>query len=367
MKSFNRCKGRLVGSMAIVLMVVLAACSTPPAEDTTPPEVTVTTPVAGATGVATNAPIVITFDEPMNPASLSSSEFTLAGGAEASVPGDLAYDSDTNSLVFTPTSALEVSTLYTVTLTPGFEDVAGNTFAEDVEWSFTTAGAVATIQPVALGTAADFVILAKAAVSATGSTSVVGDIGISPAARSDITGFSETLDASNTFATSGFVTGRIYAADMAVPTPATMTTAIDDMETAYSDAAGRSMPDFTELGAGDISGLTLVPGLYKWGTGVLLTSEVTLSGTGDDVWIFQIAEDLTVENGAQMILSGGAQPENVFWQVAGQAALGTGSDVTGILLSKTQIVLQTGAALNGRALAQTAVTLDASTVTQPSD
>ncbi len=82
-------------------------------------------------------------------------------------------------------------------------------------------------------------------------------------------------------------------------------------------------------------------------------------------WIFQIAGNLTVEDDTQVILSGGAQPENVFWQIAGQATLGTGSDVTGILLSQTQIVLQTGAVFNGRALAQTAVTLDASLVTQP--
>jgi len=167
------------------------------------------------------------------------------------------------------------------------------------------------------------------------------------------------------FATSSLVTGRLYAADMAVPTPSNLTTAVSDMETAYTDAAGRVTPDFVNLGAGNVSGLTLIPGLYKWGTGVLAASDVTLSGGASDVWIFQIAQDLTISNGVAITLSGGALSKNVFWQVAGQASLGTTSSFKGIILCQTQIVMQTGAAMNGRALAQTAVTLDANAVTQP--
>ena len=160
------------------------------------------------------------------------------------------------------------------------------------------------------------------------------------------------------------MTGKVYAADYAPPTPANMTTAVSDMETAFTDAAGRTLPDFTELGAGDISGLTLAPGLYKWGTGVLITSGVTLSGGANDVWIFQIAGNLTVSNGAIVTLSGGAQASNVFWQVAGETTLGTTSDFKGIILCQTLIALNTGAVMNGRALAQTAVTLDANTITE---
>ena len=145
-----------------------------------------------------------------------------------------------------------------------------------------------------------------------------------------------------------------------------MTTTISNMETAYTDAAGRSLPDATELGAGDISGKTLVPGLYKWGTGLLIDARgVTLAGGANDVWILQIAQDLTVRNGAIVTLSGGAQAKNIFWQVAGQATLGTTADVKGTILSKTLISMNTGAKLNGRALAQTAVTLDANAVTAP--
>ena len=232
-------------------------------------------------------------------------------------------------------------------------------------WSFTTGTTEAAgPQPVGHGTSGNFVILAKTGVSTTGSTAVVGNIGLSPAAATFITGFGLTMDSTNVFATSSLVTGRVYAADYADPTPANLTTAISDMETAFTDAAGRTLPDFTELGAGDISGLTLAPGIYKWGTGVLITSGVTLSGSANDVWIFQIAGDLTVGNGAIVTLSGGAQASNIFWQVAGETTLGTTSDFKGIILCQTLIALNTSAVMNGRALAQTAVTLDASTVTE---
>jgi hypothetical protein len=173
------------------------------------------------------------------------------------------------------------------------------------------------------------------------------------------------MDSSNTFATSSLVTGKVYAADYTPPTPSKMTTAVSDMEIAYTDAAGRTNPAATELGAGDISGMTLAPGLYKWGTGVLINTGVTLNcqGNTNAVFIFQIAQDLTMANGAIVTLSGGCQAKNIFWQVAGQATLGTTSNFKGNILSQTLIDMQTGATLNGRALAQTAVTLDANPVT----
>lgn len=227
-------------------------------------------------------------------------------------------------------------------------------------------GSASARLPVNLGTAGNFVILAKTGVSTTGTTAVVGDIGVSPAAASFITGFGLIADSTNTFSLSSFVSGKIYAANYATPTPDMMTTAISDMQTAFTDAAGRTLPDFTELGAGDISGLTIVPGLYKWGTGVLITSAgVTLAGGANDVWIFQIAQDLTVNNSAVITLSGGAQAKNIFWQVAGQATLGTAADFKGIILSQTLISLNTGAQMTGRALAQSAVTLNATAMTAP--
>lgn len=218
---------------------------------------------------------------------------------------------------------------------------------------------------VNLGTAADFAILAQTGISTTGSTAVVGNLGISPAAASYITGFALTLPSAGAFSTSALVTGNIYAPGYANPTPATMTTAISDMQTAYVDAAGRTNPTATELGAGNIGGLTLTPGLYKWGTGVTIPTNVTLSGGPNDVWIFQIAQNLNVSSAVNIILSGGARASNVFWVVAGQTTIGTTAVMNGNILDQTSIVLNTGAQLNGRALAQAAVTLDANTVTIP--
>ncbi len=232
-------------------------------------------------------------------------------------------------------------------------------------------GATAAKMPVDLGTAGDYVILAKSGVTTTGTTAITGDIGLSPAAQSLLTGFSETLAADGTYATSPYVTGKIYAADMAVPTPVNLTTAVSDMETAYTDAAGRKLPDYTELGAGDVSGMTLAPGLYKWSTDLLITDVgVTLSSkTTTGIWIFQIAGDLIVSNGAKVTLAGGALAKNVFWQVAGPsgAVIGTTAQFKGVLLAQKAITLNTGATVDGRLLTQTAVTLDANTVTQPAN
>ncbi|MDZ4864111.1 MAG: ice-binding family protein [Gemmatimonadota bacterium] len=217
---------------------------------------------------------------------------------------------------------------------------------------------------VNLGTAGQYVILAKSGISTTGATTIVGDIGVSPIAATAITGFALIMDASNTFSRSSRVTGTVKAANYAPPTPAVLTTAVLDMQTAYTDAAGRPLPNYTELGAGNINGMTLAPGLYKWSTGVSVPITVTLNGNSNAVWIFQIAKNLTVGNGAIVTLSGGARAGNVFWQVAGQTTLGTTSSFKGIILCKTLIAFKTGARIKGRALAQTAVTLDAAAVTK---
>jgi len=221
--------------------------------------------------------------------------------------------------------------------------------------------------PVELRSAGNFVILSQSGISTTAGSGIVGDIGVSPIAATGITGFGLIMDASGEFSTSSLVDGNVYAADYAVPTPVVMTTAVADMVTAYNDAAGRTLPNATELGAGNISRLTIKPGLYKWAGVVKVNNgaSVTLSGTANDVWIFQIGGGLTLGNGARVILKGGAQAKNVFWQVGTQTTLGTTASIQGIILSGTAIVLKTGAVLTGRALAQTAVTLDANDVIEP--
>lgn len=221
-----------------------------------------------------------------------------------------------------------------------------------------------TLAPVSLGSAGGYVILAKSTVTTTGATAIVGNVGLSPAAASFLDGFALSAPATS-YTTSALVTGRLYASDYAVPTPANLTSAVSAMQAAYTDAAGRTSPDFTELGAGNIQGMTLAPGLYKWGTGVSIPSAVTLSGGPNDVWIFQIAQGLTVGNAAIVTLAGGARAKNIFWQVGGAATLGTTSNFKGIILSQTAIAFNTGAVFTGRAYAQTAVTLNATTVTAP--
>jgi hypothetical protein len=219
---------------------------------------------------------------------------------------------------------------------------------------------------VALGSASSFVVLAKSGVSTVPSSAITGDVGVSPAAASSITGFTLTADASNVFSTSAQVTGRLYAADYSAPTPENMTAAIGDMQLAFTDAAGRAA-GVTELGAGKIGGMTLGAATYSWGTGLLIPTDVTLSGSATDVWIFQIAQDLTISSGVRVVLAGGALPANVFWQVSGAADLGTTAHCEGTLLGQTAISLETGASINGRLFAQTAVTIDEGAAVEPAE
>ncbi len=213
--------------------------------------------------------------------------------------------------------------------------------------------------PVVLGAAGRFVILTKAGITDVPTSAVHGNVGTSP-----ITGAADLLTCKE-------VTGTIYSVDNAGPFPCSvkhptlLTTAVLDMQHAYTNAAGRKLPDFINLGGGNIGGLTLIPGLYKWGTSVRIPTEVTISGATDDVWIFQIAGNLKLSNGIAVHLSGGAQAKNIFWQVAGLVTLGTTSHFEGIILSKTLIAMQTGASINGRLFSQTAVTLQKNVVKKP--
>jgi hypothetical protein len=235
--------------------------------------------------------------------------------------------------------------------------------AANLVWNFTTVATSSTLGVVNLGSAGNYVILAKTAISNISTSAITGDLGLSPAATSYITGLS--LTNATGYATSAQVTGHVFAADMEAPTGINLTTAVENMITAYNDAAGRPTPDFLELGTGNLGGMTLTPGLYKFTTNVTMPSDVTISGGANDVWIFQISENLLMSNGVHINLIGGAQAKNIFWQVAGQATLGTTSSFKGIILSMTGITLQTGASFQGRALAQTAVVLDGNAVILP--
>jgi len=212
--------------------------------------------------------------------------------------------------------------------------------------------------PVELGAAANYVILAQSEITDVPTSAVTGNVGLSPATGAAIG------------ITCAEVTGVINAVDNAGPLPCSvmdavgLTAAVGAAGTAYTDAQGRA-PDYTELAAGNIGGLNLSPATYKWSTAVSIPTTLTLTGGPNDVWIFQIAQGLTVSSGVQVILAGGALPQNVYWATFGVAQLGTTSNFNGVILSQTSIVMNTGATMNGRMFAGTAVTLEQNTVTQP--
>jgi hypothetical protein len=224
--------------------------------------------------------------------------------------------------------------------------------------------------PVDLLSAGNYVILGNTGITNTGiTTSITGDIGTSSSATS-ITGFDLVLDASGTFSTSvpsSLVTGRVYAFDYTDPTPAEMTAASNDMLTAFGNAAGLPADgDKNNLWSGDLTGQNLAPGTYVWASAVSVAAagSVTISGTSSDVWVFQITGVLSLGSGASVILNG-AVAEHIFWQVAGSVVLDTTSSMKGIILCSTDIAMNNGATLEGRALAQTAVTLDGNIIYGP--
>ena len=345
--------------LALLFMFLVGACK----KDDPSPAVSVNTmPANNSTGVPRNNAITISFSEAMDPATINSTTVIVKQGG-AVVPGTVTYSGTTAT--FTPTDNFLALTLYTVTVTTGAKTLAGVALASNLEHSFTTGGSNNTTGPAAvdLGSAINYVILAKTAINVTPISAITGNLGLSPAATSYITGLA--LVNATGYATSSQVTGNIYAADMAPPTGINLTTAVNNMLTAYTDAAGRPLPDFLNLGTGNIGGKTLTPGLYKWTSAVTIPANMVISGGANDVWIFQISGNVSMSAAKSITLSGGAQAKNIFWQVAGTVSIGTGAHFEGIILCQTGITLNTGASMNGRALAQTAVILDGNTVVRP--
>ena len=342
------------------------------------PSVIFTNPSSDATNVPTsvnsNKNIVTataptaTFSQPMNPATIQSQfagqrlTFKLTDASGNNVPGTVAMDVTDTIATFTPVeTALNTNTSYTATVNTTAASAGGIALTSPVTWSFTTRSVPFTSQaPVDLGTAGRFAILTKTGITDVYKSTVNGSVGTSP-----ITGAALLLTCPEV------ATGSVFTVDAAGPLPCRrtnatfLTTAIGDMGFAYIDAAGRSLPDATELGAGQIGGLTLAPGLYKWSSNVLISNDVTLSGGPNDVWIFQIAGQIIQASATRVTLAGGALAKNIFWQAGGAISIGTTAHFEGVLLGKTMIAVKTGASVNGRLLAQTAVTLQQNAVTQP--
>ena len=217
--------------------------------------------------------------------------------------------------------------------------------------------------PVQLGGAGIFTILAEASITNVPISAITGDIGLSPAAATFITGMS--LIHGPTFDTSAQVIGRVFTVGNDPPTPASLTVAVEDMHLAYTDAASRPGPTSLDLLGGAIGAQTLPPGLYKWNTAVAIPTDLTLDGGPEDTWIMQITGDLALSADTRVILAGGARAKNVVWQVAGAVVLGARAHAGGSVLGKTAITLQTGATVSGRLFAQTTAALDHATVTPP--
>lgn len=223
---------------------------------------------------------------------------------------------------------------------------------------------------IQLGTAGNFAVLAKSGVSTVPSSVVTGNVGLSPASRAFLTGWSLLNEPTDTFFTSAQVVApaKLYAADnVGGGTASALTTAVGDMQNAYTAAAGLTATSAatTNTGAGTLTGLTLAPGVYEWGTAVTIPTDLTLNGGASDIWVFKVAGTLTMAAAKQVILSGGAQSKNIFWQVADAVTIGANSHFEGNVLGQTSITFGNLASINGRLLAQSAVVLDATTVTQP--
>jgi hypothetical protein len=248
---------------------------------------------------------------------------------------------------------------------------------------------VTSVTPaVNLGDAGDYVILTKSGISTVPDSVITGNIGVSPIAATALTGFSLTLDSGGQFSTSTQLhspPGKAYAANYAPPTPAILSTAVSNMETAYTDAAGRLNPDpeRINLGGGVLGGVfggvfdgeayPLTPGVYTFGSGVSIEQHITFEGTNKtdddqdpDVFIIQMTGNLIQAASTKVFLTEGTLAENVFWQVAGFVEVGVGAEMQGIILGFTSVVFKTGSSLvTGRVLSQTACTLDQATITAP--
>jgi Ice-binding-like/Bacterial Ig-like domain len=245
---------------------------------------------------------------------------------------------------FTPTNPLALITVYTATITTGAQDLNGDPLSADYVWTFTTSTTPCQAT-VPLQSACSFGILGGSTVTSDGPSVVKGDVGVWPG--SAVTGFPPAI-----------LTGTLYADDTVAAT------AQSDLTTAYDDAAGAAGGAVLPA---NIGGETLVPGVYKTTSAqpsLEITGNLTLSGNG--VYIFQIVSTLTADNNSQVVLSGGATSGDVFWQVGSSATIGTTAIFEGTVMALASVSLNTGATLNGRALARNgAVTLLSNPVNVP--
>jgi hypothetical protein len=319
------------------------------------PIVNSTDPLNLATGVPLNKVVSAIFSEAMNPLSITTSSFTLTTGGNP-VAGTVSYIGTTAS--FTPTSNLLSGATYTATITTDAKNPIGTSIASEYVWTFNTNQPLGPLV-VDLKSVARFGIIAGTGVSNNAGFSEIRnmDVGISPGVRSSITGFPPAI----------IVNGQMFASDDIAPpgVPAMLVLAKQDLTDAYLFAEGATSPAPATV-AGDQGGLTLAPGIYKSTSTLLIQSgDLTLDAQGDAnaVWIFQIASDFTTVGGAggNIILTGGAQAKNVFWQVGSSATIGDNTAFKGNILALTSITMNANAVAVGRMLTRNGAVVMTST------
>lgn len=312
------------------------------------PKVIVTNPADNATGVSLDKIVTAEFSMTMDIATINNTSFTLKNGTNL-VIGDVTYVGTT--LTFMPDSPLLEGTTYTATITTGAKSLDGGIpLANNYVWKFNTLSSTTVGNLVDLGTVERFGIIAGVGVSNNAGFSEIRnmDVGIYPGTRTSVTGFPPAI----------VVNGDIYASDDIAPpgVAAMLLEAKDDLTKAYLFAEGASSPAPATV-AGDQGGKTLAPGIYKSTSTLLIESgDLTLDAQGDAnaVWIFQIASDFTTVGGAggNVILAGGAQAKNVFWQVGRSATIGDYTIFKGNVLALTSITMNAYATAEGRMLAR---------------
>jgi hypothetical protein len=391
------------------------------------PTVVSTSPADGEEDVARNIVIEITFSEVINSESMQKPTFTLMQGTE-NVEGTMKFSE--NKGTFTVHKSLKAESEYTAKVTNGSSqsdnDYSNEEFndensdyrtspASDMKWSFTTGGNSDPVETVDLGSAAEYVILAQSAINNDTSSEITGEKGFNPEFKSSKDKENKTAywlnnedvdkEAVRRDTTRKKSDNREHAATEKDSNANNLDEALEDMITAYDDAAERTPVDFIDYKLASSSDemhedynrdynrtgdnadnarfgedyrsksdmdmnrndsvKTLEPGIYKWNESVELSENIMLSGSAEDVWIFQISEDLTVNRDVEITLSDGAVSENIFWQVAGEVNLEESSHFEGIILSLSGITMKNGATLNGRMLAQTDVSLDDNIIIEP--
>lgn len=366
---------------------VIPGAAGSPGAAATNPTVASSNPTSGATNVPTSTNttgvavtvkvLTATFSEAMLPGTITPiGTFTLKnntlGGVD--VPGVVTMNIANTIATFTPGAAnLNAATSYTATITTAAKNAGGTAMPNPVVWSFTTTAILTTGQaPLDMTAieAGNFAAFAATGITdAPPASTITGSIGNSG------NGSSITVACVNVVGVDGAgAANKIYDDDATfgdaacrLTAPATVLAAQGGMTTAYTDAAGRTagVGPALDIQGGAVTTQTLTPGVYTWTTAMTMTGDLTLSGGPDDVWIFQIAGTFDLTPGSRILLTGGAKARNVFWQASGTMTLDTTSRFEGTALGQTLIATKAGTVVNGRLLAQAAVTLINTTLTVP--